>query len=218
MTHEIRKLSGVSELRAFAHPLRQALYEQVVLFGPLTATELAHRLGESPSNCSWHLRKLAEHGLVVEAEGAAGPARPWRAAAAGLSWDEGDEASDAEAGRAGEALTRMLLDRERARRDMAVERLRSDDPAWRDAAETHQALVWLTADELAAIHAQLRSTVSGYAGRHEDVERRPEGARLCALVEWGVPAYVDALPSGTPDAGPPAAGRETRAGADTEEH
>ena len=188
MSFEVRKLAGVAELRVFAHPLRQALYEQVILFGPLTATELAKRVGESPSNCSWHLRVLAEHGFVEEASGATGRNRPWQAAAVGLDWSD---TTDDEAGRAGEAATRMLLDRELLRRDAAVERLRRDDQQWRDAAGTHQSLLWLTAEELAEIHREFRALIARYGitERHEDPEQRPEGARLCALVEWGVPAY-----------------------------
>lgn len=180
-----RNLERAAELRAFAHPLRQALYEQVVLFGPLTATELADRVDDSPSNCSWHLRKLAEHGFVEEAPGGTGRSRPWRASAVALQWNEAD--GDDEAARAGEALTRMLLDRERARRDQAVEHLRADSAEWREAAGTYQSLLWLTPAELAGITEQLRALFTTAVERHEDPSLRPDGARLCALVSWAVP-------------------------------
>ena len=39
----------------------------------MTASQLADRLDESPANCSWHLRKLAEHDFIEEAEGGTGP-------------------------------------------------------------------------------------------------------------------------------------------------
>jgi len=55
--------------------------------GPLTATELADRLDETPANCSWHLRKLAEHAFVEEAGGGIGRQRPWRVRSIGLAWD-----------------------------------------------------------------------------------------------------------------------------------
>jgi DNA-binding transcriptional ArsR family regulator len=187
VTFHPRSLTTAAELRAFAHPLRQSLYEQIVLFGPLTATQLADRVGESPSNCSWHLRKLAEHGLVEEAPGGSGRNRPWQAAAKGLEW--GDADGDPETSRAGEALARMLLDRERARRDAAMERLRGDTEAWRDAAGSHQSLLWLTSDELAELNAKIRDLFTTGLERHEDPSLRPEGARLCAVVSWGVPTY-----------------------------
>ena len=42
----------------------------------MTASQAAARLDESPSNCSWHLRKLAEHGFVREARGGHRPQPP----------------------------------------------------------------------------------------------------------------------------------------------
>src|SRR4030088_3589210 len=65
-------------LRALAHPLRLRLLELLVLRGPMTATEAADLLGESPANCSFHLRTLAKYGYVEEAGGGRGRQRPWR--------------------------------------------------------------------------------------------------------------------------------------------
>ena len=108
MTYDVRKLDSAAAMRALAHPLRMELLEALVLDGPATATELAKRLDDTPSNCSWHLRKLAEFGFVEEAPGGAGRNRPWRAAAHGLSW-AGD---DPESRQAGHGLTDLLLGRE----------------------------------------------------------------------------------------------------------
>ena len=56
--------------------------------GALTATQLADRLDETPANCSWHLRKLAEHAFVEEAGGGIGRQRPWQVRSVGLAWDD----------------------------------------------------------------------------------------------------------------------------------
>ena len=64
-----RRVTDTASLKALAHPLRMALLGALVTEGPMTATEAAALLDESPSNCSWHLRKLAEHGFVREARG-----------------------------------------------------------------------------------------------------------------------------------------------------
>lgn len=53
-------------LRALAHPLRTQLVELLRMDGPATASGLGQRLGESSGTTSWHLRQLAEHGLVEE--------------------------------------------------------------------------------------------------------------------------------------------------------
>jgi DNA-binding transcriptional ArsR family regulator len=51
------------DLRAVAHPLRLRMLS--LLSGEqLSASEIARRLGESPANVSFHLRKLHEAGLV----------------------------------------------------------------------------------------------------------------------------------------------------------
>jgi DNA-binding transcriptional ArsR family regulator len=187
VSYRTRAVTGPGPLRALAHPLRQRLLEQLVLFGPLTATELADRVDESPSNCSWHLRKLEEHGFVEEAEGGTGRQRPWRASATGMSWE--DSADDHESRLAGQALSRMLLEREAARRDLALQRLGDDEARWRDAAGSSQSLLWLTSDELAEINEKVRELLLEKVDRHEDASLRPAGARLCAFVAWGVPAY-----------------------------
>jgi DNA-binding transcriptional ArsR family regulator len=55
-------------LRALAHPLRVKLLDLLRADGPATASRLAERLAESSGLTSWHLRQLAEYGLVEEDE------------------------------------------------------------------------------------------------------------------------------------------------------
>ena len=115
--------------------------------GPLTATELADRLDETPANCSWHLRKLAEHSFVEEAGGGIGRQRPWRVRSVGLAWDDAD-ASPSEL-RAGRALEDLLLQRQVTRYQQARAQLHDEgDREWSDAASSTQHASWLTVDEL----------------------------------------------------------------------
>ena len=74
-----RQLTDPLAMRAMAHPVRLALMQALNDAGTLTATEAAERVGESPSNCSFHLRQLAKYGWVEEAPGGKGRQRPWRA-------------------------------------------------------------------------------------------------------------------------------------------
>ncbi|MEV4604858.1 helix-turn-helix domain-containing protein [Amycolatopsis sp. NPDC049253] len=53
-------------LRALAHPLRMRLLDLLEQDGPATATGLGKRVGESSGTTSWHLRRLADAGLVAE--------------------------------------------------------------------------------------------------------------------------------------------------------
>lgn len=83
-----RDLSGnAAAMLALAHPIRLALLELLGAEGPLTATEAGELLGESAGTMSWHLRLLARHGFIVEAESGRGRRRPWALAALGTRWD-----------------------------------------------------------------------------------------------------------------------------------
>ena len=181
-----RRVTDASALKALAHPVRLALLELLVVDGPRTASQAGAALGETPSNCSWHLRKLAEHGFVREVPGVPGRSRPWRAVTEGLTWGDTDE--DAETSAAGDALTDMLLERE-------VQRLRASraaaatEPAeWREATSFNQAATWMTAAEAEDLGAAMVELFQAHTERIADPESRPDGARLVSLVGWLVPS------------------------------
>src|SRR6187401_1254603 len=90
------------QLRALAHPLRQRLLGTLRLDGPATATELAVRLGTNSGATSYHLRQLADVGLVEDdPERSTGRDRAWRAAHDMTSWHSTDYDDDPD-GRAAE--------------------------------------------------------------------------------------------------------------------
>lgn len=74
-------------LKALTHPLRIRLLGLLRQDGPATASELAARTGESSASTSYHLRVLAKHAFVAEAEHRDGRERRWRAAHSVTSWD-----------------------------------------------------------------------------------------------------------------------------------
>jgi DNA-binding transcriptional ArsR family regulator len=88
-----RAVVGAEALAALAVPARLAILNHLLAAGPRTASECAPVVGESASNCSWHLRALAKVGLVEPAPPPEGDARarPWQATAVGfdLSGDLG---------------------------------------------------------------------------------------------------------------------------------
>ena len=53
-------------VRALAHPMRNRMLGLLRVYGPQTATTLAERLRVNTGATSYHLRQLAEAGLVVE--------------------------------------------------------------------------------------------------------------------------------------------------------
>jgi DNA-binding transcriptional ArsR family regulator len=201
----VREIKDPRALRAVAHPLRLRILEVVALYGPITATEVAERVGESPANCSWHLRQLARYGYVEEAGGGTGRQRPWRIVLEGRKWGHGEE--EPELARAGDAVTDVLLDMElRALREWMIRR-RAEAPQWRDAGGLNQAMGWCTAEELSEIRNEIAAIYARYARRVIDPASRPPGSRPVRFLAWAVPV-VDGPPTSeteSPSAVPPAA-------------
>ena len=183
-----RRLVDPKALRALAHPVRVAILEVLSARGPLTASELADVVGESPSNCSWHLRKLAEFELVEEADPVPGRRRPWRATDTTIAISA-DEASRVgrEAARDVEA---MLLQRALDRFLAASTAGESDDR--REAHFTREAL-WLTPEEARELRQSVDALLDRYRDRG-DIEQRPSDADLMELVAWQAPFLLGVEP------------------------
>ena len=67
----------VTALRALAHPLRVQILDELSNFGPLTASGLGDRLGESSGAMSYHLRQLAKHDIIREVVGKGSARERW---------------------------------------------------------------------------------------------------------------------------------------------
>jgi DNA-binding transcriptional ArsR family regulator len=183
---EARELRDPKALRALAHPIRLRLLEELALGGPMTATELGERVGQSAANCSWHLRQLAQYGFVEEAGGGTGRQRPWRIVLTRNRWGEGE--LDDELELAGTALSEVMLDREVEAMRVAMTATRKEPEPWRDAAFLHQSLSWLTAAELNEAQQEINAVLFRHFDRVGDPGARPPGARPIRFIAWGVPA------------------------------
>jgi DNA-binding transcriptional ArsR family regulator len=82
-----RPITDLGTLKALAHPLRMQLYRGLCVARVATASHLADQVDEAVSLVSYHLRKLAEHGLIEEAEPQSGDGRErwWRPSSEGVS-------------------------------------------------------------------------------------------------------------------------------------
>ncbi len=181
-----RRTTDPRALRAMAHPLRLRLLELLVLRGPMTATEAAEDLGESPANCSFHLRTLAKYGFAEEAGGGRGRQRPWRAVPGATSIHE--EELDAEGMAAAHRLGRVLHDLQNDRlQDWYATKVRYPK-TWRTASfETH-ATAMLTAGELDRLGEQINELIDPYSARNEHPESFPKNALPVSVVAFGFPS------------------------------
>jgi DNA-binding transcriptional ArsR family regulator len=173
-------------LRAMAHPARLRILEELAFGGPATATELADRVGESPANCSWHLRQLARYGYVEEAGGGTGRQRPWRIVVETRQWGTGEETP--ELARAGDAVSEVVFGAEYEALRGWQARRRTEPTEWRDAAFAVQSMGWLTVEELNELSDEIRRLLLRYVHRVGEPDSRPPGSRPVRFAAWGVPA------------------------------
>ncbi|MFE6253970.1 helix-turn-helix domain-containing protein [Agromyces sp. NPDC057865] len=155
-------------LRALAHPLRIRILDELSAYGPLTATGLADRLGESSGATSYHLRQLEKHGLVREVKGR-GTARErwWERRPGGIATPDARVFAPGSA----ERLATQLITNEweRGRQQNYHEFLAEGEEAfgreWIDAATSDTVNLRLTADELRAVARDVEVVVQGYIDR-----------------------------------------------------
>ncbi|WIB79019.1 helix-turn-helix domain-containing protein [Curtobacterium sp. MCPF17_002] len=78
-------LTDPAVVDALAHPVRLDVLGYLMSSGPATASQCARAVGDTPSNCSYHLRVLAALGLVEPDDSGDGRSRPWRATITGFT-------------------------------------------------------------------------------------------------------------------------------------
>lgn len=180
-------------MRALAHPTRIALVEALVREGPLTATEAAAILDDSPGNISWHFGILSKYGYIEEVA-SKGRRRPWRLTAVSANFstgaDEGEEVTAAaDALEATVSTLAMQSHQEWAARRHLFE------ASWRAAGYLTDTITYLTADELDALGDEVTALLHRYAERTMDKSLRPPGSKPVRLTAWGHP--LPPMPSGS---------------------
>jgi len=134
------------------------LLSYLMAAGPATASHCARAVGDTPSNCSYHLRVLAAHHLVEPGESGDRRTRPWKATITGFS--TGADDADAEAGAARMIAASVELDHHLTR-----EYLRGHEsvpPRWR-AVDSHSTFgLALSPEELADLIGRIDELVRPY--------------------------------------------------------
>ncbi|WP_130014306.1 winged helix-turn-helix domain-containing protein [Serinicoccus sediminis] len=151
-----------SALRTLAHPLRSRLLAELRVHGHATATELAQALDTHTGATSYHLRKLAEVGLVEDTGTGTGRRRVWRALDLAPAMGQEDEPLDEDDAQAADwlALDYLAYFGDQARSWL----LRKDDehPAWRETCGLEDHMVQVTAEQATALRAELLEVLERY--------------------------------------------------------
>ena len=129
-------------------------------------------MGESPSNCSFHLRQLAKYGFVEEAEGGGGRRR--RVVNVGIALVTSRRTRRPRWRPApSPAWSRSAGSRAR----VGMEQRQYLPEEWRAVTGSDQMTLYVTPEEMKAINDQLVELLLSYRERIADPSKRPEGSR-----------------------------------------
>jgi DNA-binding transcriptional ArsR family regulator len=189
---DVLEISDVATMRVFTHPLRSRILWALRENGPATATGLAQVLGESSGLMSYHLRQLADHGLVVEdAERGRGRERWWKLAAAHFLFPEPEDRTPEYDAALARVRDRILeVDAAAVADFIASESSYSRE--WQDASLFLTAVIHVTAEELTRLQADLAAVLEPWY--RLDVDSRPSDA-------LPVRCAIRAVPTKQADAG-----------------
>jgi len=163
-------------LKALTHPLRPRILSALRLHGPATASRLAQYLGVNTGATSYHVRQLAQAGLVVEAP-ELGNARDrwWRAAHARTFFDTHDADGETSA-----AYLSAVADGLAATAQRAIAEIATLPPEWEDAGTFSNWTLRLTPEEATELIAELTRVVKERRP-HQDASDAPADARAVSV-------------------------------------
>jgi DNA-binding transcriptional ArsR family regulator len=201
-----RVVGDAKRWKALSHPLRQEMLRHLGTNGPATSTTLAEALGESTGTTSYHLRVLADAGVIEEVPGRAGAReRWWRTFPTDHREPDYESLS---------APDRAALDEWRSGQipgELAlVNRFIRDVRKHGKWAKASRADGYFTVDDLEALHDDYVALVNKYAHSAQDA---PPGARPVQLRMF----YIPDDPAADPAAADPAAADPAAAETDASE-
>ena len=165
-------------IRALAHPARVALLARLNAEGPGTATECAAVTGLSPSATSYHLRALAECGLIEEVEHSDGRKHLWRSLTANMVIKS--EAGNAEVRAAGKHLLREVMAEADRRIEDWLDHAQAEPQEWQDALTFVNAHLSVTPSELRKLLEQIRGVLAPYHPSRREEEEAPDSGGTAA--------------------------------------
>ncbi|MGW7045647.1 ArsR/SmtB family transcription factor [Streptomyces avermitilis] len=188
---ENRPITDIGTLKALAHPLRMKLYRALCVTRTATASQLAEQVDEAVSLVSYHLRKLADHGLIEAARPQSGDGRErwWQPSSEGVSIKDKDFRDAPEKAAAHAAATRLFHEQRADLYRRYLDERPTWGPEWNSAAPDQESLLRLTSAELAELGEELLALARKYdeKGRAAEAAGDTEGRENVALHVYGFP-------------------------------
>lgn len=189
---ENRRITDLDTLKAMAHPLRLKLLRALYQTPAATASQLAEHVDEAVSLVSYHLRKLAAHGLIEEAEpqSSDGRERWWQSVVRSYSIKDEDFRDAPERAAAYTVFTRSAFHDHVEQYERYLDEQWAWPPEWGAAAFSSQSLPSLTAGELAELSQELLEVIEKWQRRGEAAIEAgdTEGRENVQLHLFGFPA------------------------------
>jgi DNA-binding transcriptional ArsR family regulator len=171
-----------AQMRAMVHPLRMRIIDALRNDGPSTASRLAAQLGESSGATSYHLRVLADAGVIEEDSDRGNGRERWWRRAQPIYFPTDAESPDERAVEVAGRLLHVEREDEALRRFLlGFEELPTE---WNEATFTGSFPIYLTADELMAFGLEWLARVEAL---QRSPDERPPGARRVVLSLRGIP-------------------------------
>ncbi|WP_328313455.1 helix-turn-helix domain-containing protein [Streptomyces sp. NBC_00442] len=175
-----RRITDVDTLKAFGHPLRMKLYRALYIARSATASQLADQVDEAVSLVSYHLRKLADHGLIEAAEspGTDGRERWWQPASEGISYRHEDFTDAPEKVAAHTSVTRLLVEQRMDLYRAYLDEMAAWGAEWTGASFSSEYPLRLTSAELTELEGELDAVLKKFKERgdtataNDDIEGR----------------------------------------------
>ncbi|GAQ57259.1 winged helix-turn-helix domain-containing protein [Streptomyces acidiscabies] len=186
-----RRITDVGTLKALAHPLRSALYRGLTVARVATASQLAEQVDEAVSLVSYHLRKLAEHGLIEEAEPQStdGRERWWQRTSDGLRIHDADFRDAPEAAAAHTAASRLFFEQRADMYRRFLDQRAHWSAEWNAAVESSESNLRLTAAELSELNREVLALLQRYdeRGRAAEAAGDTEGRENVQIHTYAFP-------------------------------
>lgn len=151
----------LAALRALSHPTRVRILTHLRTEGPSTATMLAGRFGLHSGAASYHLRQLAEHGLIAEDTARGNGRDRWWKAVHEQTVTRSSHATTPQEMAAEDGLWRSAAFMYAERTEAALDERALLPPAWRHASTLSDWTFEVPADRAAEVVEQIRGLLAG---------------------------------------------------------
>ncbi|MFB8032489.1 ArsR/SmtB family transcription factor [Streptomyces sp. NPDC056004] len=176
-------------LRVLAHPLRLNVLTLLRERGPSTATRIAEELGINPGAASYHLRRLASGGLIVDEPGrGTGRERWWKSLHRQSIHDPAT--APTEQREAGRAYTQAVAVAAADRLRRAAQEVALLPQEWLDVAVCSDFLLHLTPGDVDRMRSELFEVIARYRHGAGEAPEVPEATEVRGAPEGPSPIVL----------------------------